>query len=432
MKLLKDGMQSNFIMLSGLFVLALVLRLLFVLSPHGVVMTPDGALYSNIAIHLLNGEGFIQNVRNYPIIVPPLYSIFLSFVYTIFGIKNLTAVLVIQALLEALTVIFIYKTAEELFNRWVGLFAGLFFSMYSVAIYHTGFILTETLFTFLVVLLTYAFTRMLRPQATYRTAGFVGLIWGLTCLTRPHLLFFVPFLCLLLLIVRKRHGFKLTVISTLILLITITPWMGYLYVKYNTIIPIASHGGIALWCGNGPFVNPDRYYNSTLYSDNPIFNNQHKEGMSLPLYKQGRFFRNTALQFITAHPNKFISNTYAKLNMFWKSVNLNIHILRIPLFDHIFNKIDHWMLILALPGFIFSIFPRWNFRRSQILLWLIIYYSLIVSVGIIVSQGRYRLPVMPLIAIYGGLTISVFLSSLAKGLKKIIHLIQKCRLGEKI
>lgn len=93
MKLLKDGMQSNFIMLSGLFVLALVLRLLFVLSPHGVVMTPDGALYSNIAIHLLNGEGFIQNVRNYPIIVPPLYSIFLSFVYTIFGIKNLTAVL---------------------------------------------------------------------------------------------------------------------------------------------------------------------------------------------------------------------------------------------------------------------------------------------------------------------------------------------------
>jgi len=47
MKLLKDDMSINFIILSSLFILALVLRLLFVFSPHGVIMTPDGALYSN-------------------------------------------------------------------------------------------------------------------------------------------------------------------------------------------------------------------------------------------------------------------------------------------------------------------------------------------------------------------------------------------------
>ncbi len=420
-------MRINRIILLGLFVLALVLQLLFVLSPHGVVMTPDGALYSTIATHLLHGEGFIQDARSYPIVVPPLYPILLLFVYAIFGIGNLTAVLVIQALLGALTVVLIYKTAEELFNRWAGLFTGLLFSIYSVAIYHAGFILTETLFTFLVALLAYAFMHLLRPQATYRTAGLVGLIWGLTCLTRPHLLFFVPFLWLLLFVVRKCHGLKLAGISTLLLLITIAPWIGYSYVEYGCFIPIASHGGIALWCGNGPFVNPDRYYGSTLYANDPLFTAQSKEGMSLPLCEQDQFFRDTALQFIISHPLKAIDNTWRKFVLFRKPVNLHIEVSGVSVLDSLITVMDKWLLILFLPGLLFSVFPKWSFKQNQILLWLALYYSLTASVTIIVSQGRYRLPVMPLLAIYGGLAISVFLYGLTKGLARAISWVRELR-----
>jgi len=381
-----------------------MVQLLFVLSPHGEVMTPDGALYSNIATHLLHGEGFIQDARNYQIVVPPFYPIFLSFVYAIFGIGNLTAVLVIQALLGALTVVLIYKIAEELFDRWAGLFAGLLFSIYSVAIYHAGFILTETLFTFLVALLAYAFMHLLRPQATYRTAGFVGLIWGLTCLTRPHLLFFVPFLWLLLFVVGKRRGLKLAGISTLLLLITIAPWIGYLYVHYGCFIPIASYGGLALWVGNGPFVNPDEYYHSALYVNDALFTAQLNEGMSLPLCEQDQFFRNTALQFIISHPLKSIDNTWRKLVLFGKSVNLYIEVFGVSALDNLVTAIDKWLLILFLPGLLLSIFAKWSFKQNQVLLWLILNYSLAVSVNIVVSQGRYRLPIMPLIAVYSGLS----------------------------
>ncbi len=432
MKLSKQNIRFDLIAMSVLFALALILRLLFVFSSHGNAVTPDGALYSNIATRLLHGQGFIQDARSYFIVVPPFYPIFLAFVYAFFGVGNSIAVLIIQALLGALTVVFIYKTAEELFNHWTGLFAGLLFSIYSVSIYWTGFVLTETLFTFLVVLFTYVLARLLRPQATYWTAGLLGLIWGITSLTRPHLLFFVPFLWALLFIVQKRRGLKLAGISTLLLLITIAPWIGYLYAEYGCVIPIASHGGLALWCGNGPFVNPDRYYSSTLYVNNPLFTTQLREGMNLPPCEQDRFFRNAALQFIISHPLRFVDNTYRKFVLFRKPVNLHMKVSGISLLDKITNLTDKWSLILFLPGFIFSLFPKQNFKRNQTSLWLILYYSLIVSVNIIVSHGRYRLPTMPLVAIYGGFTIWGSAYGLAKSLSKARSMVKKLRgLGER-
>ena len=414
MKLSKQNIRFDLIVMSGLFALALIVRLLFIFSSHGDVVTPDGALYGNIATHLLQGEGFIQDARSYPIVVPPFYPIFLALIYAIFGVGNSTAVLVIQAILGALTVVFVYETAKELFNRWAGLFAGLLFSIYSVSIYWTGFVLTETLFTFLVVVFTYVLARLLRSKATYWTAGLLGLIWGITCLTRPHLLFFIPFLWVLLFIVQKRRGLKLAGISTLLLLMTIIPWIGYLYAEYGCVIPIASHGGIALWCGNGPFVNPNRYYSSTRYANDPLFAAQLKEGMSLPLCEQDRFFRNIALRFIISHPLRFVDNTYRKFILFAKPVNLRMKVFGISVLDKITNTTDTWLLVLSLLGFIFSLFPKQNFKRNQTLLWLILYYSLIVSVNIIVSQGRYRLPAMPLVAIYTGLATSQCIHGVSK------------------
>lgn len=430
MKVLKKTAQVNLIIPAGLFILALVLQLIFMLSPHGVVMTPDGALYSNIATHLLHGEGFVQDARSYSIVVPPLYPILLAVVYAIFGIENLTAVLGIQAFLGAFTTLLIYKMGNELFNRWVGLFAGVLFSAYSVAIYHAGFVLTETLFTFLVALLAYSFARLLRPHATYWVAGLAGLVWGLTCLARPHFLFFVPFLWLMLGIVLKRRGIKLAGIATLLLLITIAPWIGYQYVKQGCFVSIASHGGLALWCGNGLFVNPDRYYNSPLYADDPLFVDQLAEGMSLPLCEQDRFFRNTAFQFVFVHPLKSISNTWRKFVLFLRPVDLGIRVFGVSLLDRLMNLMDSWLLILFLPGVLLSAFLKKGFKQNQILLWLILYYSLGTSFGIIVSQGRYRLPIMPLVAVYGGLAIWGLSYGLVAGIGKTKNLVKNYHRGK--
>ncbi len=427
MKFPRRSARFDIISMSVLFALALILRLLFIFSPHGNVVTPDGILYGNIATHILQGQGFIQDVRSYFIAVPPLYPIFLAFVYAVFGVGNSIAVLIIQALLGALTVVFVYKTAEELFNHWAGLFAGGLFSIYSVSIYWTGFVLTETLFTFLVVVFTYVLARLLRPRSTYWTAGLLGFIWGIACLTRPHLLFFIPLLWTLLFIVQKRRGLKLAGISTVLLLITIAPWIGYLYTEYGCVIPIASHGGLALWCGNSPFVNPDRYYSSKLYANNALFAAQLREGMNLPPCEQDRFFRNAALQFIISHPSTFVHNIYRKFVLFWKPFNLHMKVSGISVLDKIIILTDRWSLILFLPGLLFSLFPKQSFKRNQTLLWLILYYSLIVSVNIIVSRGRYRLPAMPLVAIYGGFATWGFAHGLAKSVGKTRAILKNLR-----
>lgn len=389
--------------------LSLALCVPFALSHRDQAMSPDSVLYSDIALHLLRGQGFEQEVRSYPIVVPPLFSIFLAGIYLVFGTGNVVAVLLVQSLLKALTAGLIYLIGKALFNRWVGLMAGILYAGYAMAIFWNGFVLTETLFTFFVALFAYMLLRFLGSQPSYRDAVVVGAVWGPACLIRPHLLLFVPVFALWLCFIQRRQGFRLTLMTLVTLGLTVAPWIGYLYAKYGFFIPIASHGALALWLGNSPFTNPNVYYHSKLYVNNPLFLEAYRYAQGLPFKEQTAFYNQEAWQFIIGHPAQFLTNTYGKAVLLWETIKLGalpLRVTSIPALrwlDQIVKSTDHWLVVLLLPGLVISLF--WGFRRNQILLWLILYYTLATSLAIIVSGGRYRLPIMPLVTIYTGLPL---------------------------
>ena len=141
------------------------------------------------------------------------------------------------------------------------------------------------------------------------------------------------------------------------------------------------------------------------------------------------FYKREALQFIMAHPGQFLANTYNKAVMFWRAIKpgtVPLKVTPIPALswlDQIVQSTDQWLLILLLPGLGISLF--WGFRRNHILLWLILYYTLVTSLGIIVHDGRYRLPIMPLVAVYASLVlysatyiVSRVIQSVAQGFKR--------------
>jgi 4-amino-4-deoxy-L-arabinose transferase-like glycosyltransferase len=121
-------------------------------------------------------------------VVPPLYSLFLAGVFALFGPSLLVARLM-QAVLAIATYGLIYVIARGLFNRIVGLAALFLSSFYPALIVWHGFILTETLYAF-VIALFFFFLYRLSQNPTWYDALLGGVSLGLTLLTREMLLFF--------------------------------------------------------------------------------------------------------------------------------------------------------------------------------------------------------------------------------------------------
>ncbi len=152
----------------------------------------------------------------YTALRPLLYPTLIAAVWT-GDIPRLKIVVAIQVILGSLTVVITYLIARKHFNRWIAIVSALLFALSPIAIKYTGVILTETLFTFLLVAACYFWGN--------KSSKAAGILFGLTFLTRPIVF---PFLLLLPLISflpsfkdMRRSLFTITIISVLVAL----PWI---------------------------------------------------------------------------------------------------------------------------------------------------------------------------------------------------------------
>lgn len=139
----------------------------------------DSTNYHDPAYHLLIGDGF-------PLPVPrqPLYPVFIALVARLFGesLENLTAV---QHVLGVGTAALTYLIGRLTFGRGAGLFGGLAAALSGGLLIYEHYVLTETLFTFLLTFSVALFLLGLRRQCG-RWFVASGLVLGLAVLTRPH------------------------------------------------------------------------------------------------------------------------------------------------------------------------------------------------------------------------------------------------------
>jgi len=406
--------------------LSLIVSLPFAVAYRGV--SPDGVLYNNMAEHLLLGHGFDQDVRDVPIIVPPLYPLLLAGVYGLFGIGNIVAVLVVQSIFLAASAGLSFLIGQRLFCRSVGIIAGVLFAIYALAICWNGYILTESLYVFLTVFFVWEACRFLRERPTTCDAIIAGLVWGLGCLARPHLLFFGPLLALWLVGLHRRRGLRLALVSIATMVIVIAPWVMYVGLHYNMFIPVASHGSYSLWLGNNPYQEmlSDVDLTQKLGSPTsvPAFRQELTRIRGLPFKDQGVAFQREALQFIMENPLRFLQNTFRRALLLWRGLRPHEQVL--SLLGHYTKNLGSlsWVyslvqltdcvyLVLFPLGLIVSFFR--NFKQHQILLWLLLYLTAFTSIGIIAWGGRYRLPMMPFVVIYASLAIH----SLATGIHRV-------------
>ena len=157
--------------------LGLALRLAFS-TRAPVLLTKDSFEYFQPAFNLANGLGFDLALRR-----PPIYSLFAAGSLMALG-ENLAAVAFVQHLLGVVTVGLTYWLALLIFGRPAALLAGLLTASSSVLILHEHYILSESLFTQLLLAACLVFVLALRRDRPAWYLG-AGLALGLAVLARP-------------------------------------------------------------------------------------------------------------------------------------------------------------------------------------------------------------------------------------------------------
>jgi len=145
----------------------------------------DAPTYYVLAEHLLDGTGYRYAADQPPTAKrTPGYPLLVASIFKVFG-RNFTAVRVVQALLDVGTVLMVFAMGMLLFaSPAAGALAALAYALYPPAIASSSYIMTETSYTFFLVLamVLTLFAVRLRSYLSYAVAG---LALGISTLIRP-------------------------------------------------------------------------------------------------------------------------------------------------------------------------------------------------------------------------------------------------------
>lgn len=380
-------MNSEKKVLIAIFLVALLVRILFLLIFP--LAAPDASEYDRCALSILQGTGFPAGLINRA----PLYPLFLSFIYLVFG-HTFLVVRIIQSILGAIICVFVYFIGKRVFKQErVAILGASAAVICPSLIASNSYILTETLTTFLLIGAIILLMRGLETKRK-RIWGLSGIVLGLATLARPVILFFPLFLLLgLLLFFKKRlQNFIFVIIFSLGMAVVILPWTVRNYLAFRQFIPITTSGGFNLWAGSYLPWNGDYNYRDLSAAENLV------KGLS-PEEANKKFFQE-GVKNIKENPGAYLILSIKKLRRFWLRIPGGEMVLEGKDKEKILIFTFHYILFFF---FLLGLYLCLKEKRKELFipLSIILYFTLIHI--LLLALPRYRIPVMPLVlAIAGG------------------------------
>jgi 4-amino-4-deoxy-L-arabinose transferase-like glycosyltransferase len=388
--------------------LALWLRLVYVTEMPGqtiptlepAAVKGDARSYDSIATNLLDGRWFVNSAGEVPVL-PPVYPTFLAAVYEVTA-HSFAAVRIAQAFIGAATCAVVYLIGRKAFNPATGLLAAALAATYPWFIYWNRFILTETLFVFLLSLSVLAML-WAAEKPVLRNLALAGFLLALTNLTHTSAPL-LPFLFAgwLLVLLGLRRGAPAAGLLLVFFVLTIAPWTASNFVRFGELIPVSAHGGTALYVANNTHAMPEEPHQARLPDVNPA---DIEEVEGKPFLEKDSTLRAKAIRYITHNPGKFLSNAEDRIDLLWESVEAR-RVFNTPLLrSEYYNlKIDYTILVMLFVGTVVSLL-RW--RTAVILLLVPLQFTILHAFFPVVLDARSRVGAMPVAMIVGSFAVYV-------------------------
>jgi hypothetical protein len=377
----------------GLFIL---LRALILLVP--VEMGSDALWYLNRAAGIAAGEGYSQG--GYPTAWWPVgYPGFLGSLFWFFGTSQ-TVGQIANLVCAAASFFLVLALTRHIFqcSRSARLAVALL-AIYPNNIAYTSLLLTETYFTFLMLLGCYLF--IVRRTLPYLVVA--GLVFGFMALTKPQAILVPGFLALLWLVTSEGWQRRWVVVARtglvyVMMACVLVPWAVRNTTVFGELVLISTNGNSILLEGNNPSAN------GKPIEDDPYFK---KRNFSVEdQVATNRRARQLAIDWITSNPKRFLELIPLKIFYAWapdgeaewayqdsEMYEENHYLFR---GIRVLNQGYYLLLILS---FAVAIFPLWRYRHKTAWPWSLfgyVYCGYLTLLAIVFfGHSRFHYPVMP-------------------------------------
>jgi 4-amino-4-deoxy-L-arabinose transferase-like glycosyltransferase len=307
--------------LCALVLAALIVRLVFagaVLGLHAP-FRGDESDYHAIASNLAAGHGFVKHIGIPTAARPPFYPLALAAVYKVFGADVVVGRL-FQVLLGTLIVPLTYLLARRIFSRGVALLAAAISAFNPFLIFISGYLLTENLYTVLLLLAMILLTDAARSgfASGGRLVG-AALLLGTATLTRPHALLFGLLAVLPILFRGGRLGNR--VAGAALVLVTIAavmaPWVIRNDLRLGSPILTTTHGGMTFYESNNQLIlDEPAFRGAVVVPKSAVPGYDRLEGLGEVEFD--REARRMGVEFVTGHPGVMPKILAWKFLRYWR------------------------------------------------------------------------------------------------------------------
>jgi 4-amino-4-deoxy-L-arabinose transferase-like glycosyltransferase len=414
--MVKRWMGDNGNLLVTILLLAFILRLAWVLAVPTRPIS-DFHEFHRLAISLIDGQGYVSTSGEPTAYRPPGYPIFLTGIYSIFGVSDLAARLV-NVLLGVLTCWLTYQLASELFDRRVGLVAGVLLALFPSMIAWTNILATENLYLPILLAAILFFLRAVKPTPIqWHWLIMSGMLLGIGVLIRPATILF-PAILVLSLILRNPpilftvQGIKQTGDTILIglmlsfaMLAAVLPWTFRNDLVFNRFVLVATEGGITFLSGHNERALTNEY---TL--EGPVFTQLDIENLD-EIDRDKRAYQ-LGFEFIQHNPGYELRLLVHKFNNFYKddvsglTYNDLSAIQPLPAWLVMTTKgvaQVYYVLIIALA--LASIFTRRLPDDRWFFLWVVFIFVWTGLHLVFYGKDRFRLPLHPAFVQFAALSL---------------------------
>ena len=399
---------------AGVFLCALAVRLIYLHqirhSPFFEAPLVDAQTYVDMA-RTLAGGGWIGDK---PFWQPPLYPYLLGVVDALFG-RSYYLPRLMQCILGSCNAVLIYLVGRRIFSVPVGLIAAAGIVLYGPVLYFDAELLPPVLGVFWNLLLLLL---LLRASETRGMIWWLlsGIVLGLSAITIPTALLFVPFVLVWIFVTWRRTGrvevarpARAAGALILGLVLLIAPVTLRNHLAGDDLVLISYNGGLNFYIGNNP-----EYDRTVAIRPGPnwvqLTRMPVEQGIEKPS-AQSRYFYARSWAFIVSEPLSYLRLMLRKLYLFWSGneVKRNQDLYFARNYSSLLS-LFLWKRHLAFPfGLLaplaligMALVPR---RRPEVALLLLFFTASMLSVVLFFVTARYRIPAVFPMALFSAYAI---------------------------